>query len=224
MIYFIEAVGVGHIKIGFTDSLDASDRLTTLQTGSPVPLRLLGTIPGTLDDEKDLHRRFASARGVGEWFRPVAELLALIVPKQTLICGPVEVIEQSVQIRVLTVGRKQFTKSLFAQLPERHIVDWHASSPEKFVEAESKPWGWVKIGDESHVIWEDRGVLYRFHAPDRPPIHLTKEGNYFSPVFRKFWNGLDLDRAEELRKKYSLQWDQRRMHWFMNFDQLFIGV
>lgn len=58
VIYFAEAVGVGLIKIGFTESLDAEVRLATLQTGSPVPLRLLGTMEGTIEEEKDLHRRF----------------------------------------------------------------------------------------------------------------------------------------------------------------------
>src|SRR5262245_55030947 len=116
MLYFIQAEQVGHIKIGLTDNDDALVRLATLQTGSPVPLRLLGTIPGTMQDEKDLHRRFAASKVCGEWFLPTPELLALIPAVEPLVCGKVEVVSQSVQIRVLTVGRKQFTKALLAQL------------------------------------------------------------------------------------------------------------
>jgi hypothetical protein len=124
MIYFIQADGVGHIKIGFTDGDDAEIRLATLQTGSPVPLRLIGTRPGGLEEEKDFHRRFASARAHGEWFQPVPELLAVIAPAESLTCGQVEVVTRSVQIRALTVGRKQFTKSLFGQLPTGSPIYW----------------------------------------------------------------------------------------------------
>lgn len=54
MIYFIQAEGIGHIKIGFTDKDDAALRLAELQTGSPVPLRLLGVSPGDVLAEKNL--------------------------------------------------------------------------------------------------------------------------------------------------------------------------
>lgn len=124
MIYFIQATGIGHIKIGYTDADDALIRLASLQIGSPVPLKLLGTIPGSLEDEKDLHRRFGSARVTGEWFKAVPELLALVPSSEPLICGDAEVIERSVSIRVLTVGRKQFTRSLLKQLPCADHIDW----------------------------------------------------------------------------------------------------
>ena len=62
MIYFIQAEGVGHVKIGFTDADDADVRLATLQIGSPVPLRLLGTVQGSADEEKDFHQ-WVNSRG-----------------------------------------------------------------------------------------------------------------------------------------------------------------
>jgi hypothetical protein len=95
MIYFAEAIGVGNIKIGHTDKDDALERLAELQTGSPVPLRLLGTMPGDMLVEKDLHRRFASSRVHGEWFTPSADLLALVPSRETRINGTTEVITQS---------------------------------------------------------------------------------------------------------------------------------
>jgi hypothetical protein len=77
VIYFLEAVGVGHIKIGYT--FDKADRrVKELQTASPVPLRLLACMTGTADDEEALHERFAADRLCGEWFKPNDELLALI--------------------------------------------------------------------------------------------------------------------------------------------------
>ena len=78
MLYFVKAEGVGHIKIGFVEGVDATKRLCELQVGSPVRLTLLGTQPGDRAAEMDLHRRFASACVHGEWFQPVEELLDLI--------------------------------------------------------------------------------------------------------------------------------------------------
>lgn len=192
MLYFALAEGVGHIKIGFTDGEDAGERLATLQTGSPVPLRLLGTLPGSLEDEKDLHRRFAAHRVTGEWFKPVPELLAIISPKEKLACEGVEVVERTVQIRVLTVGRKQFTKSLLKQLPQGELIVWDAIHDEvrdyllagrgdDFVASsgfdpssyiQGHVWGWVAGGkyqrmpDEwvrwDWMIYEYEGQLHKY--------------------------------------------------------------
>lgn len=163
MIYFVEAVGVGHIKIGFTDGDDAERRLDTLQTGSPVPIRLLGTVPGGMEEEKDLHRLFASARVHGEWFKPIPEILALIPGAGIKACGKVEIAEKSVQIKVLTVGRRQFTKSLLEQIPKSGIIEMEeldfqieqlilqgvpVADMEKSMSAEDfvtgDVWGWTK--------------------------------------------------------------------------------
>lgn len=156
MIYFAEAVGIGHIKIGFTDGEDPACRLDQLQTGSPVPLRLLGTIAGTLEDEKNLHRRFAAARVCGEWFKPIPELLALLSVEQ-LSCGKTAVAEKSVSIRVLTVGRKQFTKALLDQLPEKPLVPWFEiaediqqrklSYCDLTRDIRGDVWGWIQAPD-----------------------------------------------------------------------------
>jgi hypothetical protein len=65
-VYFIEALGTGLVKIGFTRSL--SSRLNSLRTSCPVPIRLLWSVPGDVIDEKRFHERFASLRKRGEWF------------------------------------------------------------------------------------------------------------------------------------------------------------
>lgn len=76
-IYFIEMESEGWIKVGFTAG-SAERRMAQLQTGQPRKLRLLGTIPGTLADEKSLHKEFDVYRGNGEWFEPVPELINVI--------------------------------------------------------------------------------------------------------------------------------------------------
>lgn len=75
-VYFIQASITGLIKIGV--AVDPSDRLRTLQTGSPDTLSLIKTIDGDQKLEQELHRRFADDRLHGEWFHPSADLLAYI--------------------------------------------------------------------------------------------------------------------------------------------------
>ncbi len=66
-IYFIEAVGQDRIKIGKADDPEA--RLKQLQTGCPVPLRLLGIINCQAGIERTLHAKFAEDNIQGEWFQ-----------------------------------------------------------------------------------------------------------------------------------------------------------
>lgn len=235
MIYFIQAEGVGHIKIGFTADEDVLVRLADLQTGSPVPLRVLGTTPGAVVEEKNLHRRFAAHRVHGEWFRPVPELLALINPADAKTCEGVEVAERSVSIRVLTVGRKQFTKALLEQLPEGDLISWvfvsHEFDPdsndlEEFVEG--VPWGWVVggthkylgvtpgghcraryVGEFRWVIFERNGTLYR-------------QRDYLE-LFHFFAGALERHHPEK-SPIAALYHQRHRLPGFRAEDQLFVGV
>ncbi len=177
MIYFIQADGVGHIKIGFTDNDDALVRLAQLQTGSPVPLKLLATIPGDMLLETDLKRRFAAHCVTGEWFKPVPDLVAIIPVNGSPACNGVEVVEKSVSIKVLTVGRKQFSKSLLYQIPDKLPFD-----AERFYELSNEiyldeiplnllvypgVWGWIKDEKYSYLIFEHQGKLNKWHVSDR---------------------------------------------------------
>lgn len=76
LIYFVRAGDRGLIKIGRTDRLER--RLSQLQNGNHLELRLLGYAHGDTAEEKSLHRRFAAGRIRGEWFRPTRELLRFI--------------------------------------------------------------------------------------------------------------------------------------------------
>lgn len=64
------------IKIGF--STDVDQRMESLKTASPFPLQLILSLPGTMQDERNLHRLFDSCRGHGEWFTPHPDLLEFI--------------------------------------------------------------------------------------------------------------------------------------------------
>jgi hypothetical protein len=41
-------------------------------------LRLITYFPGTQDEERALHRRFARSRVLGEWFRPTLDVVAAV--------------------------------------------------------------------------------------------------------------------------------------------------
>lgn len=76
MIYFIQCGENGLIKIGY--SYSPEKRLSELQTGSPIPLKILTTIPGDIDSEFKLHKQFDDFRANGEWFYPVKPVLDFI--------------------------------------------------------------------------------------------------------------------------------------------------
>jgi hypothetical protein len=75
-IYFIEAVGLNVVKIGFAK--DIAERMRKLRVGCPAPLRLLGTLPGGIREERDLHCTLAKHQAHGEWFRRCPELDAIL--------------------------------------------------------------------------------------------------------------------------------------------------
>lgn len=76
LVYFIQSGVDGPIKIGITNNITA--RFKALQTGSPVGLRLLTTLPGSSVLESTLHQRFSHLRLHGEWFSSTDELLGFV--------------------------------------------------------------------------------------------------------------------------------------------------
>jgi hypothetical protein len=75
-IYFIQAKSGGLIKIGF--SIDLKRRLRTLQSHSPLPLKIVGSMDGSLEMEKEIHGKFNKTRERGEWFYPSEKLIKFI--------------------------------------------------------------------------------------------------------------------------------------------------
>jgi DNA-binding XRE family transcriptional regulator len=69
-IYAIGAEGSPHVKIGKT-TVPVAKRLVALQTGQPVPLKVLAYVPvdhGLSRIEKAIHRFLQADRQHGEWF------------------------------------------------------------------------------------------------------------------------------------------------------------
>jgi hypothetical protein len=73
VVYLIEAAEVCRVKVG-SSSIGAAARLRALQTGSPVPLRLVCAVAGDQALEFELHRKFARHRTNGEWFADAPEI------------------------------------------------------------------------------------------------------------------------------------------------------
>jgi hypothetical protein len=76
VIYFMQAVSSGSIKIGYTASPER--RLQDIGQLSSEPIKILATMEGDRDLEHSLHVRFVANRIRGEWFSPTEELLAFV--------------------------------------------------------------------------------------------------------------------------------------------------
>lgn len=75
-VRYVYAVGDGTaIKIGFSGRHPSLGRFAQLQTASAKELKLIGALVGTVNDERDLHRRFAEHHLRGEWFNHVSEIV-----------------------------------------------------------------------------------------------------------------------------------------------------
>jgi hypothetical protein len=76
-VYFLKPVGMaGPIKIGC--SCVPEERLSVLAAWSPIDLELIGSVVGTFQDERWLHRCFADAHHRREWFLATPKLVAAI--------------------------------------------------------------------------------------------------------------------------------------------------
>lgn len=83
-IYFIQAKGDGPIKIGSTGA-DPRKRMVKIQSDCPWPVKLIGTIEGTVSQEKQIHLVLSRFKTQGEWFDPHPIVLAAI--KEAMKCG-----------------------------------------------------------------------------------------------------------------------------------------
>jgi len=64
-VYFVRCAR--HIKIGFAKNVER--RIAELQAFIPYQIELLGSVPGTISGEKELHKLLKRRRVHSEWFR-----------------------------------------------------------------------------------------------------------------------------------------------------------
>ena len=99
VVYFIEAIGLGLVKIGKAAKLE--NRWIQLRNGTPHPLRLLKALPGYSGEERWVHALFNAYRVKGEWFEhpPIRDRLESLT---TL--GSRQWVQPWAQKRVVIVG------------------------------------------------------------------------------------------------------------------------
>jgi hypothetical protein len=77
VIYFVqiaEFVKIGHVA----SDAALKGRLCSLQGSTPFEAVLLATTPGSVENERWLHEKFAHLHHRREWFRAGSDLMALI--------------------------------------------------------------------------------------------------------------------------------------------------
>lgn len=91
MIYFVQSIDGGPIKIGFTDNLER--RLVELEYHYGESLAVLATMPGDKSVERSIHDRFMHLRfDRTEQFRPAFDLMTFI-GRPLLVSPNLEAIE-----------------------------------------------------------------------------------------------------------------------------------
>jgi len=94
-VYFIKPVAMdGPVKIGH--SVAPESRLDVLAVWSPLPLHLVGSVPGTYADEQFLHKAFVATHSHREWFFYSAELGETI--SRILEAGSVDAVRSTLVI------------------------------------------------------------------------------------------------------------------------------
>jgi hypothetical protein len=77
VIYFLQPVDGGPVKIGFTDNLDV--RRKALEANYGRELAILAMLDGGREEEAEVHARFSHLRfGRTEQFKPAPDLMAFI--------------------------------------------------------------------------------------------------------------------------------------------------
>lgn len=103
MVYFVQPIDGGPIKIGFSG--DVPGRIQQLEAHYGCRLAILATMEGGREEEKAIHERFSHLRfGRTEQFRPGPELLAFIGRPLFAAAGDVVEIKPAGTGRVDTEG------------------------------------------------------------------------------------------------------------------------
>lgn len=172
-VYFVGG-DFDRVKIGFTADWSPEGRAGQLQTGSPVPLRVLAYAPGDETDERELHRAFSRERLHGEWFIASAALIELVarVAETRSLAGWKELIDHpALKWRPLpkhesSVLRPMPGRAQMKLPPWRELITaWPSDSDAEHI---------------THIVHDEFGysttVGWRAHGSDRFPSCAGKSG------------------------------------------------
>jgi hypothetical protein len=135
LIYFLQPVTGGPVKIGNASDVDVRRAQLEFQYGCP--LVVLGTMKGDHKKEREIHRRFAHLRfGRTEQFRPAADLMTFIGRPLLVGANPdaVELMESrganavvirgSVEWREWLKELAELDRSSMVEVIDRALVDY----------------------------------------------------------------------------------------------------
>lgn len=117
-VYFIKPVGFeGPIKIGLSEN--PARRAQEMQIWSPLPLEVLGFVPGCWADEQFLHECLIEHHSHGEWFH--ASTLVLDTIKAVLSAGNIECVRSTLSpVTSLRSKRNRATRAARALESQLH--------------------------------------------------------------------------------------------------------
>lgn len=76
MIYLIRCKE--NVKVGYTSLDSVESRVSSMQTGNPFKLEVVGTYDGTVSEERSLHELLSKYHVRGEWFRMCDEVMSIV--------------------------------------------------------------------------------------------------------------------------------------------------
>ena len=138
-IYAIQCLD--NVKIGF--SANPERRIACVATTTHAPCTLLGVLPGTMHDERAIHRRLIDWRVHGEWFSmgaacsPVRAFIAtLTAPATSKVFSGRRLISMNAQIIDLWPSAEQFGCDIGLKYPSyARVMKMRGSIPEKHYDA-----------------------------------------------------------------------------------------
>lgn len=113
MIYFVQPVDGGDIKIGHSRQL--SRRVISLEAECKAKIRILGVCKGDRQQEQLLHQQFADSRLSGEWFSDTPELREYIRENAVEWTG-----EDDVPVTSLTLTLHKDVRAALQTLADRN--------------------------------------------------------------------------------------------------------
>jgi hypothetical protein len=153
-VYFIKPVGMdGPIKIGC--SALPEKRLADLMAWSPLPLEVIGSVAGTINDEQFLHGCFAHIHSHREWFHSSLPLRNMI--SEIIAAGSIAPARAAMKPTgsIRKGGRKNWTPDQRKQSSYGHRIRWALNK--------------LRREDETEIVYatvpdEVRAIMTKWHG------------------------------------------------------------
>jgi hypothetical protein len=130
----------------------------------------------------------------------------------------------TVEVKVIKIGKRQLTLSVFRQLPERQVID------AELLALRGEPWGRVNyrwqfdrgpyeqmVPDSVQVVWQASGVLFRCHVTRW--FAYSQEAQPWQQEAHERLRGMPKEERKAFRRCWEEIYDR-----LAALDQLFIAV